>query len=204
MSRSQPDTDQLLKQASEGNDHAVDLLLQRHRRRLRRMVALRIDARLLARVDASDVVQEAVTLAAQRLPQYLRDRPVPFYPWLRQIAWQRLIDLHRRHIKAARRTVTRQQPLEMMLSDRSAVQLANRLVGSATSPSQKLARKEQRERVRVALAKMRPADREILVLLYLEQLSIRETSAVLRITERAVTMRHLRALQRIRPLLGDE
>ena len=204
MTRSQPDTDQLLEQASMGNDRAVDLLLQRHRRRLRQMVALRIDARLSARVDASDVVQDAVTLASQRLPEYLRDRPVPFYPWLRQIAWQRLIDLHRRHITAARRSVTRQQPLEMKLSDRSAIQLADRLVGSATSPSQTLVRKEQRERVRGALAKSRPGDREILVLLYLEQLSIRETSAVLGITERAVTMRHLRALQRIRPLLVDE
>ena len=58
----------------------------RYRDRLRRLVAVRLDPRLAARADASDVVQEALADAARKLDGYLRDRPIPFYPWLRQLA----------------------------------------------------------------------------------------------------------------------
>ena len=55
-----------------------------------------------------------------------------------------------------------------------------------------------------ALARLRPRDREVLVLRHLEQLSIRDIAAVLGISEGAVKTRHLRALQRLRRLLGDD
>src|SRR5262245_8049497 len=113
-----PDTEQLLAQASHGDAAARSQLLQRHRGRLKRMVAVRADPRLAARVDPSDVVQETLAEANARLDAYLRDRPLPFYPWLRQLAQQRLIDLHRRHVRARRRSVTRE---EVDLPDRSAL-----------------------------------------------------------------------------------
>src|SRR4051794_10800729 len=96
--RLKPDTDHLLDRAAAGDVAARQRLLERHRPRLRRMVALRLDQRLRARVDPSDVVQEALFDADQELSDYLKRRPIPFYPWLRQLAWDRLIDLNRRHI----------------------------------------------------------------------------------------------------------
>lgn len=78
-----PDTEQLLHQAAEGDQAARGRLLERHRQRLERMIALRMDRRLAARVDPADVLQETMAEAVQRLPRYLRDRPIPFYPWLR-------------------------------------------------------------------------------------------------------------------------
>ena len=59
------------------------------------MVACRFDRRLAARVDPSDVVQVVLTEANQKLDLYIRDRPLPFYPWLRQLAWEHLALLHR-------------------------------------------------------------------------------------------------------------
>src|SRR5207249_1256497 len=94
------DTDLLLDQAAHGDRGARQQLLARHRARLRRMVGLRLDRRLAARLDPSDVVQEALAEADRRLSEYLRRRPVPFYPWLRGLAWDRLIELHRRHVGA--------------------------------------------------------------------------------------------------------
>src|SRR5271168_1877579 len=87
----------LLLRAGQGDDRARDELLARHRARLWRMVAVRLDRRVAARVDASDIVQEALTEAAGRLPDYLSHRPLPFYPWLRHIAWQHLQKCHQRH-----------------------------------------------------------------------------------------------------------
>ena len=61
-----------------------------------------------------------------------------------------------------------------------------------------------RQRVQQALSQLGEADREVLVLRYLEDLSTAEIAAVLELTESAVKMRQLRALQRLRDLLGDE
>ena len=66
------ETNQLLKQARAGNLPAVEQLLEKYRGRLRRMVACRMDPRVSARVDASDVVQDALIEANQKLPEYLR------------------------------------------------------------------------------------------------------------------------------------
>jgi RNA polymerase sigma-70 factor (ECF subfamily) len=66
------------------------------------MVALRLDSRLSARIDASDVVQEALTVAAQRLADYERERQLPFYPWLHRLTSERLATVHRQHRRASR------------------------------------------------------------------------------------------------------
>src|SRR5438445_11005353 len=128
--RPEPDTEELLDAAATGDAPARGRLLNRHRQRLRRMVAVRLDRRLSARLDPSDLVQETLAEANRRLDAYLRDRPLPFYPWLRQIAWNRLADLHRRHVAARKRTVARQAPGGLSLADGSDLELARRLAGS--------------------------------------------------------------------------
>src|SRR6516164_2048002 len=103
-----PDTDELLEQVRRGDGSARQLLLGRHRQRLRRMIELRLDRRLAARIDPSDVVQETLAEANQKLLDFARRRPLPFYPWLRCLAWERLVQIHRRHIAAQRRSVRRE------------------------------------------------------------------------------------------------
>ena len=199
----EPDTGELIRRAAGGDREAVDRLLARHRDRLRRMVAIRMDKRLAARVDPSDIVQEALTEASQTLPDYLKQKPLPFYPWLRQLAWERLIGEHRRHVGAKARTVTREEHDEMVLPDHSAVQLAARLLASGTSPSERMIRKELRAKVQQMLSQLSPPDREVLVLRYLEQLSTAETAAVLGLTVDGVKSRQRRALERFSTLLAD-
>src|SRR5262245_25565481 len=96
----EPDTDQLLARVARGDGAAAGPLLERHRPRLRRMIALRLDPRLRRRIDPSDVLQEALGEASRQLDDFARRRPVPFYPWLRQLAWECLVRLHRRHLHA--------------------------------------------------------------------------------------------------------
>jgi RNA polymerase sigma-70 factor (ECF subfamily) len=197
------ENDELLAQAELGDSAARQQLLEMHRPRLRLMVAVRLDRRLSARVDPSDVVQDALTEANQALDEYLKERPLPFYPWLRRFAWKRLVDLHRRHVVARRRTVTREESLDPGLPDHSAVALADNLMASDTSPSRHVLRDELVERVQSALGLLDARDREVLVLRYLEQLTTAEIAAVLGIGVGAVKMRHLRALQRLRAQVAD-
>jgi RNA polymerase sigma-70 factor, ECF subfamily len=202
MIENPPDTEELLDRAGRHDLEARQDLLTRHRDRLRRMVALRLDRRLAARVDPSDIVQESLAEAHLRLSEYLRDRPLPFYAWLRQFAWQRVAKQYECHVKAQRRSVTREEAPP--LPDESVAQLAHRLIASATSPSRRLIREELRDRVRVALGCLKLQDREVLVLRYLEGLSNAEAAAVLGLAENTAGMRHLRALERLRALLGEE
>jgi RNA polymerase sigma-70 factor (ECF subfamily) len=197
------DTEQLLRQAGQGDAQARDQLLARHRLRLRETIAVRLDRRLAPRVDPSDVVQETLAEAARRLPDYLRERPLPFYPWLRQLALERLIDLHRHHVRAGKRSVEREQRWLLPLPDASAAALAQRLFARGSSPSARLHRREVAGRVQAALLQLSERDRELLVLRHLEQLPTGDIAAVLGLSEGAVKMRHLRALERLRGLLTD-
>jgi RNA polymerase sigma-70 factor (ECF subfamily) len=199
-----PDIEDLLALAGSGDDAACQRLLVLHRDRLCRMVATHLDRRLAARIDPSDVVQETLLEAAQKLAEYLRQRPVAFYPWLRQIAWEHLLKVQERHLLARKRSAAREERLLPALSDGSALALADRLVASGTSPSNRLLRDELRGRVHAALAELPERDREVLVLRYLEQLSFSEIAVVLEINEGAVKMRHTRALMRLSPLLSRD
>jgi RNA polymerase sigma-70 factor (ECF subfamily) len=198
------DAEDLVRRAAGGDSWAMNQLMDQHRSRLRRMVAVRMDPRLAARVDPSDVVQETLAEAAEKLPSYLQDRSLPFYPWLRELAWENLVRLHRQHVQAQCRSVTREQRQWMGLSDESAMTLAGQLVAGGTSPSGRLIREEVRDRVRSALDRLSSADREILVMRHLEQLQVSEIAAILRISEGAVMMRRLRAFERLRQLLTDQ
>jgi RNA polymerase sigma-70 factor (ECF subfamily) len=203
MAARPPDTDELVRRSAAGSDAARQELLVRHRGRLRRMISVRLDRRLLARIDPSDVVQEVLVEAHGKLDDYLRDQPIAFYPWLRQIAWQRLLKIHQHH-HARKRGVAREGPPLPQLPDESAWALADRLRASGTSPSRHAVREELRQGVRRALDQLGERDREVLVLRYLEQMPLAEIAAVLGISEGAVKARHARALIRLQALLtGD-
>jgi RNA polymerase sigma-70 factor (ECF subfamily) len=199
-----PEIDEVVERAAGGDEAARHQLLARHRDRLKRMIAVHLDRRLAARVDPSDIVQEALLDAHRELSDYLSRRPLPLYPWLRQLAWERLLKVHRDHIRVQKRSIGREEARELALPEKSAVQLAHRLIAAGTNPSHRLIRDELRRRVRAALEAAPPRDREILVMRHLEEMSAAEIAAVLGITERAAKARHSRALERLRGLIGDD
>ena len=198
------ETESLLNRAEGGDELAVQQLIPLHRDRLRRMIGVHMDTRLAARLDPSDVIQEAAIEVSRRLPEYLKQRECAFYPWLRRIAWERLVCLHRQHVEARRRSVEREMDCDVQLPDESVMQLADLLQASQTSPSRHMIREELRHRVRAALKALGPQDREILVLRHLEQLTMKEVAEVLRVTVFAAQSRYRRALERLHEQLGGE
>jgi RNA polymerase sigma-70 factor (ECF subfamily) len=161
------------------------------------MVAARLDPRLASRVDPSDIVQEAFVEAVKQLPGYIQKPAIPLYPWLRQLAANRLAAAYQRHLHAQRRSVAREVSLDLGLSSASVALLADRLVSTQTTPSRELGRKELERQVREALSRLPLIDREVLILRFVEQLSSQETAAILGISAEAVGMRRLRALRRL-------
>lgn len=202
MTQPEDTTDELLARAVQGDGQAVNQLLASHRERLRRMVACHLDARLSARVDPSDVVQETFIVAARSLAEYAQALPMPFYPWLRRLASQHLIDLQRRHVSAQRRSVHREEPLARM-NDSTVHELARYLLARIAGPRSAILQSERRQQVRQALESLDEGQRELLLMHYIEDLSLAEAATVLQITAEAARMRHIRALKRLREVLDD-
>jgi RNA polymerase sigma-70 factor (ECF subfamily) len=191
----------ILERAAAGDSAAQAELLEHYRKRLRHMIGLRLDKRIAARVDPSDITQEALKTAHCRLPEYFANPQISFYPWLRRIATDRMADAYRTHVAAERRSVLKEHVWKPDLNDESVAELAQSIVTSSIGPDEQALEQERHQQVVVALGQLKPPDREILVLRYLEQLGVREIADVLEISETAVTSRHLRALQRLRRLL---
>ena len=191
------ETDRLLEQVRASEPEAADRLLGRHRPYLLRLVEARMDPKIRARVDPSDVVQDAHIEALRRLDVYVKQPPMPFRLWLRQIAYDRLLMLRRHHVGAARRSVERDVPLP----DRSSLQLAQQLLARGSTPSQQLLKREFVRRVRQAVSELPEGDREVLVLRNLEGLSNQETAQVLKIDPATASRRYGRAVIRLRAIL---
>lgn len=182
----------LLERLRAGDGGAIGELFERHRERLWRMLMVRMDARLSARLSPDDVLQDAFLDVARRAGEYLANPAVPFYVWLRFLTLQRLQTAHRAHLGAAARDAA----LEV-----SSGSMADRLVGDLTSPSQAAIRGELCSRLRAALDEMEPLDREVLALRHFEELGNAEAAQVLGISKDAASKRHVRALKRLRDIL---
>jgi RNA polymerase sigma-70 factor (subfamily 1) len=197
------ETRAMLEKAARHDLSAVDRLLACHREPLRRMIAARLDRSVGQREDASDVVQSVLLEASRRLTDYLQNPALPFPLWIRQIARDRLIDVNRRHRLAARRSVARERPISAhAFIDRSSLDLAMELRDPQATPAADAIRRELVERFHAALEGLGEDDREILLLRHFEHLSNSETARTIGLSEAAAGMRYLRALRRLRTVLG--
>jgi RNA polymerase sigma-70 factor (ECF subfamily) len=168
------------------------------------MIDLRLDPVLGRRLDASDIVQDVLLEASRRLADYLKNPIMPFHLWLRYLAKDHIIDAHRKHRLAKRRSVDREQSVRPALADDSALDLAAQLFDQELTPASAAIRQEMQRRLEVALAAMDEADREMILMRHFEQLSNQEVASLLSLTEAAASMRYLRALRRLRALLARE
>lgn len=199
----QAETRDILDRVAAHDAAAEARLWAEHREPLRRMIGLRLDRAVGRRVDASDVVQEVMLKASGRLASYLKDPSMPFHLWLRQIAQDHVIDAHRKHRVAGVRSVDREQPMAAEFADQSSIDLVGQLRDPSPTPAASALRRELERRFREALDCLDEDDREILLLRHFEQMANSEAAKALGLSEPAAGMRHLRALRKLRLILGE-
>ena len=195
------DDETTLESLRRGDPQALASLFSTHRERLRRMIEYRLDARLRGRVATSDILQEAYIDALKRLPHFVADPDVPFYIWMRSVAMQRLIDVHRHHLGAQARDVGREVPLRGGVAIEGSAEAMAELMGDLTSPSQAAERGESKARLLEALAGLHALDREVLALRHFEELGNHEVAALLGIQPAAASKRYVRAIERLKEAL---
>lgn len=195
----------LLEGIREGNGEAVNRLMDRHRPAIRRLIQMRLDKALARRVDASDVAQDVLFEASRRMDDYIQNPSMPFHLWLRQLARDRIIDMHRRHRGAQRRSVDREQHVTSLGGDdRSAADLAGFLKDAELTPAAATLRREMEDRFLLALNELSDDDRELIMMRHFEHLGNSEVAEALGLSAPAAGMRYLRAIRRLREALGTD
>ena len=193
--------DDLLCRIRGGDSSALAMMFDLHRGRLEKMVRLRLDSRLQGRIDPADVLQDAFVDAARRLPEFASNT-MPFFLWLRFLTSQRLQLLHRQHFGPTRNAEREVSLYSGAVPQADSVSLAQQLLGRLTTPSEGAIRLEMQLRVQDALNAMDPIDREVLALRHFEELTNKETAAVLGVQQAAASNRYVRALGRLKAIMS--
>lgn len=194
----QEKTIELLRGARNGDSLAVNRLLERHREILVRMVRSRMNRGMNRRVDASDIVQDALIVAHRRLTDYLSHSEIPFHLWLRQIVKDRLTD-HYRHQHALKRDIDREQ----VMGNGSSVQGLSQIMDGELTPAANLMQKEFEFEFHEALNHLGEEARELILMRNFEHLTNQQVAEMLDISEAAAGMRYLRALRQLKAVLQE-
>lgn len=187
---------------SDATATAIQILFEAYGSRLERLISVRLDPRVAARVDAADVLQEAFVEISEKIPSYQESSQLPLYLWLRTIVLERVIATHRTHLVTQKRDVRREAKRHRAENSfDSAMSLANLLLGDDTSVSRKAIRTERHQVLAEALEQLSSSDHEIVLLRIYEDLTNQEVGEILGIDSRAASKRFIRAIQRLGNLL---
>ncbi|MBI2623757.1 MAG: sigma-70 family RNA polymerase sigma factor [Candidatus Liptonbacteria bacterium] len=169
----------IIENAVKGEASAFGQLYDHYQPKIYRFVLFKVSQR----EEAEDLTHEVFMSAWQRIRTY-RDFGFPFSSWLYQIARNRIID-HYRTKKAS-------TPIDAVDPEY--------FVAPASAP-RAVEEKIEVERVRRALGKLKPEHQDVVIMRFIEELSIKETAAALGKTEGAIKLLQHRAMKALQELV---
>ena len=172
-----------------------------NRQRLSALTEKRLNPILLKRLNVEDVLSEAYANAAKRLPYFAAHDDVPIYYKLRTILLQTLADIERRNLKAQGRDIYKEVESPKSEVHDQDISPFDNIPADITSPASRVDRNERHAILRRALAAMPENDRAILVMRHFDGMGNSECAAALGLTEKAASIRYVRALERLQQKL---
>jgi len=204
MNKESSRIEELEHRLKQCDQQALDELFNIHRRRLWGIVHFRMSPILRRRIEPDDVLQDAYIAAVNRLEHYAENPFKSSFLWLRMIVNQTIADLYRRHIGAQKRDARCEVASDGLIYPQStSSSLVFQLADNATSPSQLVSRHELLEKVSDVVSGMDPMDQEILAFRHFEELTNSEAAAAIGISQKAASIRYVRALRRLKAVLAD-
>ena len=188
----------LVERIREGDVEALGQFLELHRQELLGFVQHVSRPELQQVVPAEDLFQEVATSAISSLSRLASPELDPL-SWLRQLARRRVVDAHRFHFQAARRSQGRQRSLQGNNDASSGWEAM--IVASMTSPSQVLSRNQRLSRLQVAIQELGTEAEQAIRLRYVEGLSSREIAERMGKSDVAIRVMLSRSIQRLQGLL---
>ncbi|MEM6688387.1 MAG: sigma-70 family RNA polymerase sigma factor [Planctomycetota bacterium] len=197
-----PPPAELVERAIQHPDDVLGELFDRAHTAYWHLLTFRMDRRLMARVDAEDVLQEAYLATLKRISAWTREPKSSLFLWTRLTVLQTLIDVHRRHVGTDMRSASREVPLGAQTAVRTtAACLADCLSAGITSPSGVAIREESQAELQAAIESLGELDQEIIALRSFEGLSNAQAAEVLGLSVTAASNRYVRALERLQTAL---
>lgn len=169
---------------------------ERFRDYLQLLARLQLDPKLQGKVDPSDVVQQTLIKAHQRLDQFRGHSDAELAGWLRRILANTMADAYRKF----QRALAVERSLVDLL-DQSSARLEEWLAQQDPSPGEQAARNEQLLRLAHSLARLPDDQRVAVELRYLKGYSLADAAKVLERTEAGVAGLLRRGLARLRELM---
>ncbi len=157
---------------------------------------------LRRKLEPDDILQEVVVSAIGAPTQFEVAGRDPF-KLLCQIAEQRIIDAHRHHVGALKRSADREVSIERPAGADQGFGFIDLLVASLTSPSQAFSRDQREFRLQIAIASLPDEQREALRLRYIDGLPTREVAERLGKTDGAIRVLLSRTLTRLQEGLAE-
>ena len=174
-----------------------------HRPRLLALAERRLNPILLKRMSPEDVVSEAYAAAAKRLAYFAAHDDVPIYYKLRTILLQTIADIVRRNLQAEARDAYREVESAKCKGESEEASPFDSLAADVTSPVSRVDRDERHALLRGAIAALAENDRAIIELRHFDGMGNSECAAALGLTEKAASIRYVRALERLRQKLVE-
>jgi RNA polymerase sigma-70 factor, ECF subfamily len=168
---------ELIKRAQQGDKQAFGALYREYYRKIYRYCKVN----MYQDAAAEDVCQETFLRAWKALPKYTMTEEGTFQAFLFRIAKNLIIDLSRKKKEYSLAAYEEVETKEDFAAD--------------------VDKQADIEQVKIALAKLKEKDRQILLLRYFEEMSHAEVSAIIGIKEGALRVRTIRLLQKLKELL---
>lgn len=184
-----------LEAARLGDAQALGRLLDSFRPYIRVIVHAFRDRRLQARLDDSDLIQDALLEAQRSFAAFNGTTIEELTAWLHRIVVRTTGRTLRRFLDAAKRDAGREQPV---------ADLADHLADSGISPSAQAIRNEEAVAMAEKLARLPEDMQQVLLARHLEGLAYADIALRLNRTEHATRMLYVRAMRRLRELYCTE
>jgi RNA polymerase sigma-70 factor (ECF subfamily) len=183
-----------LQRARQGDGQALGELLESFRPYVRVIVHGLRDRRVQARLDDSDLIQDALLEAHRSFADFRGTTVAELTVWLRQIVLRSAGHTLRNHLATGKRDPDREQGADAW---------RDRLADAGSSPSAVAIRQEQALRMAEALAQLPDDMQQVLLLRHVDGLTHAAIGQQLERTETAVRMVYLRALRRLREVYRE-
>jgi RNA polymerase sigma-70 factor (ECF subfamily) len=194
--------DPLTERVRQAEPAALAQWLERDRARLLAIVAREMSDQLRTKLEPEDILQEVAAHAIRSLSDVDFTGRDPF-GWICELIRRRVVDAHRRHFVASKRTGARERGLGHSSADSQSGGLVDMIVASITSPSAAFSRDQKQLRLAAAMEELPDLQRQVLHLRYVEGKPTSDIAKTLGKSHGAIRVMLSRTIATLRERLSD-